>query len=328
MFPFLLTAFDVPEPSWHQVVINGFAQGTTYHIVYFARDTLVYKSDVDSVLAGIDSSVSLYKPWSRINGFNHSRKGMDMDRHMRVIVDRAISINKDTRGLFDMTVAPLVTAWGFGPEQPSGTPGPMDIKKIKSCVGARLLVRNGNFLRKKKPCVQIDLNGIAQGYSVDQVAALLESRGVASYVAEIGGEIRVRGRKKDSGEKFRVGIESPGTDASGHHSLQKMLYMDSGAVTTSGSYRKYYESGGTKITHIINPATGYPVDNELISVTVYAADAMTADGYDNALMLMGLVPALHFVEARPGMAAYFIYHDGAGTIRDTATSHFYKLMNQ
>jgi thiamine biosynthesis lipoprotein len=176
--------------------------------------------------------------------------------------------------------------------------------------------------------VQIDLNGIAQGYSVDQIAVLLESKGVASYVAELGGEIRVKGRKKDSGEKFRVGIESPGMDSSGDHPLQKMLYMDKGAVTTSGSYRQFHESGGKRITHIINPLTGYPVDNELISVTVYAADAITADGYDNALMLMGLIPAISFTESRPDLDAYFIYRDSDGTIRDTATRHFYELMNQ
>jgi len=126
---------------------------------------------------------------------------------------------------------------------------------------------------------------------------------------------------------MKIGIESPDEDEFSDHPMQKIISLENGAITTSGNYRNYYESNGKKITHIINPKTGYPVQNELISVTVYAKNAITADGYDNALMLMGLKKALQFIDKRKDLAGYFIYKNKEGKIADTASSRFYKLMN-
>jgi thiamine biosynthesis lipoprotein len=172
--------------------------------------------------------------------------------------------------------------------------------------------------------VQIDPNGIAQGYTVDQLAGLLESRGIKNYLVELGGEIRVRGRKFPSGEKMSIGIEAPGDDPL-FPVLQKRVYMESGAITSSGNYRRYLEADGERITHLLDPHTGYPIQNELVSVTVMAPDAITADAYDNALMAMGLEKAMDWVESRPDLAAFFIYraHD---QIRDTMSARFKQFL--
>jgi thiamine biosynthesis lipoprotein len=143
---------------------------------------------------------------------------------------------------------------------------------------------------------------------------------------ELGGEIRIKGRKQPGHEKMKIGIEAPGEDDFNMSMMQKIVALDHGAITTSGSYRKYYESEGKKISHIIDPRTGYPAQNELISVTVYASNAITADAFDNALMVMGLQKALQWVEKRKDLAAHFIYRTPSGAVADTASSRFYKLV--
>jgi thiamine biosynthesis lipoprotein len=282
---------------------------------------------IDQQLQSLDSSLSLYKPYSLINQFNNSANGITADKYLLQVVEKSIDTYNHTNGLFDITVQPLVQAWGFGVSKTSSVPDSATIKNLLPCVDTKFLQLNGNMLSKTKSCLKIDLNGIAQGYSVDVLATLLETFGVQNYLVELGGEIRVKGRKQPSGEKMKIGIESPNQDVFEYHPLQKIIELDAGAVTTSGSYRKYYESNGHNITHLINPKTGYPQQNELISVTVYAKEAMTADAYDNTLMLMGLPQALAFVENRNDIAAYFIYKKTDGSIADSASAAFFKLMN-
>lgn len=313
--------------EWKRYTIVGKAQGSTYSIVYYGKDSVVTKEMIDQKLIKLDSSFSLYKSYSRINQFNNSAKGIVLDKYMLAVIKKSIVTYKKTNGLFDITVYPLVEGWGFGVKKTNIIPDSSTVRLLRNCIGSNLINLKGNYLQKKKACVKIDLDGIAQGYSVDVLAALLEQYGVQNYVVELGGEIRVKGRKQPSGEKFKVGIESPTDDELEQHSLQKIITLDKGAITTSGSYRKYYESKGKKITHLINPKTGYPQKNELISVTVYAKDAITADAYDNALMLMGLKNALAFVKQHKELAAYFIYKNSDGKIVDTASSAFLKLMD-
>ena len=313
--------------EWKRFSITGVAQGTTYSIIYYAEDSIVSKTMIDQQLMSLDSSLSLYKSYSLINQFNNSTSGITVDKHLMQVVKESIVTYKQTNGLFDITVQPLVQAWGFGVTKTKDIPDSNTIKNILPCVNTKLLRLKENKLSKAKPCVKIDLNGIAQGYSVDVLTALLEKHGIKNYIVELGGEIRVKGRKQPSGEKMKIGIESPNEDAFENHPLQKIISLDKGAITTSGSYRKYYESKGEKITHLIHPKTGYPHKNELISVTVYAKDAITADAYDNALMLMGLKRALAFVEKRKDISAYFIYKDNKGAIADTASTAFLNLLN-
>ncbi len=316
IFSFLFLQNDTEYNSY---LLEGKAQGTTYRVLYYANDSLVTIKMMDDLLDGIDSSLSLYKPYSLINHFNNEAGGLIMDAHFEKVLTASLETWRNTDGLFDITVKPLVQAWGFGVKKGMHIPHPDTITRLLACTGSDKLVITGHTLSKKIPCLQIDMNGIAQGYSVDRMADLLEQAGISNYLVELGGEIRINGRKQPSGDMFQVGIESPETNEWDQPILKRQIRIHGGAVTTSGSYRNYYESNGTKANHIIHPKTGYPVKNELISVTVWAGDAMTADAYDNALMLMGLTRALAFIEAKKDMAAYFIYRDAGGEIRDTVS---------
>jgi thiamine biosynthesis lipoprotein len=322
--PLLLTA--LAQPPMRAYHLTGVAQGTTYHITYYATDSLVTKQQVDSILLNIDSSLSIYKPFSLISRFNRADSGITMDAHFAAVIRHSLQTFRDTKGLFDVTILPLVQAWGFGAKKIDSMPGKATIQRLKQCVSSNNLVVSGNRLTKRMPCVMLDVNGIAQGYSVDIMAGFLEAAGITNYLVELGGEIKVKGRKAN-GERMKIGIEAPADNAFAPSLMQHVVQLDSGAITTSGSYRKYYESNGKKVTHIIDSKTGYPIQNELISVTVYAHDAVTADAFDNALMVMGLKRALQFTESRPDLAAHFIYRTKNGAIADTASSRFYKLLN-
>ena len=315
-------------PKLRKFVLNGEAQGTTYQVVYYATDSTVTQFQVDSILHEIDSSVSLYKPYSLINRFNQSDSGIDVDTHFLTIVKKSITTYEQTTGMFDVTVQPLVQAWGFGVNKIEHLPDSGTIRTLRSCMGTNFLRVWGHKIVKTKPCLKIDLNGIAQGYSVDVIASFLIQNGIGNYIVELGGEIRVQGRKQPGNEKMKIGIEAPGDDEFSRGIMQKVLLIDEGAITTSGNYRRYFESDGKRITHLIDPLTGYPVNNELISTTVYAKDAITADAFDNAFMVMGLVKAMNFVDARSELAAHFIYRDKHGAVKDTMSKEFYKLVQQ
>lgn len=322
IFPFIFSFFLHPNIEYKPYILEGKAQGTTYRVLYYANDSLVTIKMMDDLLDGIDSSLSLYKPYSLINHFNNEPGGLTMDSHFEKVLNASLETWRETNGLFDITVKPLVQAWGFGVKKGMPIPTQDSLNRLLECTGSDKLIVTGNRLSKKIPCLQIDMNGIAQGYSVDCMADMLEQAGILNFLVELGGEIRIKGRKQPSGDMFQVGIESPETNEWDQHIFQSQVKVPDGAITTSGSYRNFYESEGMLVSHIIHPKTGYPVKNDLISVTVWARDALTADAYDNALMLMGLKGALEFIEVKKDMAAYFIYRDAHGGIRDTASSRF------
>lgn len=309
-------------------LITGQAQGTTYQVIYYSAYSAVTKRQIDSLLDKIDSSLSLYKSYSLINRFNQSDSGIPLDDHFLAVLKKALTTFRETDGIFDVTVQPLVQAWGFGAKEITVLPDSAAITALKNCIGSDNLQVSGDKVVKKKPCIKVDFNGIAQGYTVDLIAGLLEQHGLANYLVELGGEIRVSGRKQPGNEKMKVGIETPGEDEFERGIMRKVIAIDQGAVTTSGNYRRFYETQQKKVSHLIDPRTGYPVQNELISITVYAKDAMTADAVDNALMVMGLKKAMEFVDERNELAAHFIYRDKNGSIKDTMSSRFQRLVQQ
>ena len=320
---FLLLIISGAQPpakkAWH---LQGFAQGTTWHITYYTADSIITERSIDSTLNKLDSSLSIYKPWSLISRFNSASQCSEADIHLSNVVQAAMQTYAATGGIFDITVYPYVQAWGFGTTKVTTMPDSLTIQQLSTCVDSRYLSLRGEQLCKQLPCVKIDVNGIAQGYSVDVLADLLEQHGITDYIIELGGEIRLKGKKYPGGEKMHIGIEAPGYNEFQPAMLQQVIAPADGAITTSGSYRKFYESEGKKITHIINARTGYPAGNELISVTVFAARAITADAYDNALMAMGLQQSFRFLQDHPELEAYFIYRKPDGSIADTATTGF------
>jgi thiamine biosynthesis lipoprotein len=306
--------------------LTGYAQGTTYAITYYAADSVVTSAGVARQLAEIDASLSLYQSGSLINRFNAAPRGIVADRHLKLVVRKALQVYQDTGGRFDATVEPLVRAWGFGTQHTEAPPSAATIQAILKGVGSDKLHLRGDSLIKNQPAVHLDLNGIAQGYTVDVLAALIESHRIRNYLVELGGEIRVRGRKLPGGERMRIGIERPDTTDLLPMGMQQIIRLEKGGVTTSGNYRKFKRWGAVKSAHLIDPKAGYPFHNELISVTVVAPDALTADAYDNALMGMGLAQALAFLQRHASLQAYLIYQRPDGTVADTATAGFQRLL--
>lgn len=311
------------EESLREFKINGFAQGTTYSISYFAKDSVVTKTQVEQILDQIDSSMSLYKNYSTISKFNRSEDGLVLDHHFVKVVKRAFEIYNDSGGLFDITVAPLVQYWGFGPQPSQGHDEAL--ASILPNIGMNLLELKGDFLAKKKSGVHIDVNGIAQGYTVDVVADFFIKNGIDIFLIEIGGELRIQGVKPD-GKLMKIGIEGPSQNKFEEPTIRHVASFETGAMTTSGNYRKYLLKGDKQISHLINPKNGYPLDNEMVSVTVFANNAITADGYDNVLMAMHVNEALAFVAQRKNLEAYIIYKKPDGKLADTLSVGFKKLM--
>jgi FAD:protein FMN transferase len=311
------------EPGYRAYHLQGSAQGTTYHITYFSPDSLVSAEEVDIIFSELDSSLSLYKSYSLINKFNNAYTGIKVDTHLTTVVQKSLQVYNDTKGEFEITVKPLVQAWGFGAVKSQIKVDSAGIKNILKCVSSSKLSFRNDSLIKQVPCVEIDLNGIAQGYSVDFLGKYLSQKGVSDYMVEVGGEVVVKGINKVSNLPFKIGIETP--DDHDNLPLKKIVSLQSGALTTSGNYRNYRYPEGRKISHLINPKTGFSVDNEMISVTVWAKDAITADAYDNAFMGMGLKKTLEYLKERKDMGAYLIYWKTDGSIADTSTIAFPQL---
>jgi len=312
----------------HLQVSEGKAQGTYYIVKYISRDTVSLQSRIDSIFSVIDQSLSLYQPGSLICQFNAGRQ-VQMDAHMQAVITRALQVSRATSGAFDITVKPLVDAWGFGPVKPAwqGVPPADTLQQRLQLVGYRYLQVNGNMLSKQKSGVQIDCNGIAQGYTVDVLGRFLEQQGIENYLVDVGGELRARGQNAQH-KTWSIGIEGP-SPGSSDYPVQTLLYLSNKAIATSGNYRRFFDQGGTRFAHTIDPVSGQALHNNIISVTVIARDCITADGFDNALILMGVDKALAFLRRYPqyGLEAYFIYKDAAGNVQEKYSPGFKRFMS-
>jgi thiamine biosynthesis lipoprotein len=314
------------------IAVDGFTQGTTYHIIVreplrtlLAGRHTVTKEEVDSLLHRFDLSLSTYVPLSVISRINHNDPAVRTDSLFNVCYRASERIWRETGGAFDITVGPLVDAWGFGPEGPE----PVDssiIDSLLQVVGMEKVRLEGDRVIKSDPRIRLDVNAIAQGLSVDVVADYLEGKGVRSYLVEIGGELKARGQKSP-GNPWKVGVDKPidNNNIPGAR-LQVVLKLKDRALATSGNYRKFYEKDGVKYGHEIDPHTGCPARNRLLSVTVLAGECMWADGYATAFMVMGLEKSKAFVEARDDLDAYFVYSDEEGNFKTSYTHGFDRMI--
>ena len=303
-FFLLLTACTNKEV----IKIEGNAQGTTYHISYIAPDNKNYKRDIDSILKIIDLSMSTWVPNSIISKINDNDKNISVDNYFAEVFKKSIEVSEKTNGYFDITIAPLVNFWGFG-ATPKKTIDKSKIDSLIQLVNYKMLKLEGNKIIKQNPKIQIDFNAIAQGSSVDILANYLENKGIANYLVELGGELKTKGRKGD--ENWKIGIDTPNEKPTAENPLKAIIILDNKALATSGNYRKFYEENGQKFSHIINPKTGYPARQNLLSATVIANDCITADAYATAFMVMGLEQSKVFLEKNKELKleVYFIYND-------------------
>jgi len=306
--------------------IEGLTQGTTYHIIYNKDKDL--QKEVDSILKDIDLSLSSYNENAILYKLNNN-EDIKLNEHFIKVFNKAMEISKASDGLFDITVGPLVKFYGFGPNKTNGDL--FDTLKIDSLlkhVGYQKVRIENNHLIKSDPDIIIDLNAIAQGYSVDVIADFFDRMGIKNYSIEVGGETLSKG-VNEYGDAWKIGIEKPieNTDISDRQvELIVGLKNEKKAIATSGNYRKFHIENGVKFTHTINPKTGFPSRDSLVSVSILSENCMTADGYATACMVSGFEKAKKIVENHPELEAFFIYFDQNGNYQFYFTPGFKKYV--
>jgi len=311
-FPFLIlvsTLFISCNSNKKSLIkIEGNAQGTTYHISYLSDDPINYKTAIDSLLKDIDKSMSTWLPSSIISRINNEDGPVLVDQYFIDVFNKSVEVSEKTDGLFDVTVGPLVNSYGFGATEKKALERSR-IDSLLQFVGYKMLKLEGKKILKAKPGIKLDFNAIAQGYSVDVLSNFLESKGIDNYIVELGGELKANGKKGN--ENWKVGIDKPDEKQSPERELEAVIILNDKALATSGNYRKYYEENGQKFSHIINPKTGYPAKQNLLSATVIADDGITADAYATAFMVMGLERSIQFLEVNKDLEleVYFIYDE-------------------
>lgn len=282
---------------------EGYIFGTTYHVVYQSDNSL--QADYSAKLQQVDNSLSSFNKNSVITKVNNN-VDVECDSMFIEVFNASQRISKVTGGAFDITVAPLVNAWGFGFKKYKEN---TNIDSLMTYVGFNKVRLEGNRIIKKNPGIQLITSAIAKGYGVDVVADYIESRGVKNYMVEIGGEIRAKGIN-EKGNVWRVGIDKPIDDASAmNRVLQDIMEISDGSLATSGNYRNFYVKDGKKYSHTIDPRTGYPVQHSVLSASVKAPNCMIADAYATSFMVLGLEKAKSIVEADSSLEAYFIYSE-------------------
>jgi len=312
-----LVGCEKPAAERPMVEIHGRTMGTFYGVKVvgdFPGGQPALQTQVDSLLKHYNDEISTYDPNSSLSKFNQQQTitPFPVSQEMADIVISALRVGQRTQGVLDVTVGPLVNLWGFGPDKrPVKTPADEQIAAARQRVGIQHLhvdvSADHAALRKDVPNIYVDLSTIGEGFGADKVAEFLESRGVHNYLVEIAGASRSRGVNA-KGEPWKLAIQKPTDELD---EVQAIVKPDGRAISTSGSYRNYYELDGQRYSHIIDPATGKPITHRLVSATVITPTALEADGLDTALMVMGPEKAIAFAKQQR-LAVYLVIKTDKG----------------
>lgn len=306
---------------------TGFVHGTIYNITYESPEGQSYQKEYEKEFKNFDLSLSTFEKNSIISRINRNEKNVILDDNFKTVFNAGEQISKHTDGAFDMTVAPLVNAWGFGFDKHKSVTE-AEVKEIMKNMGYWKVKIQNNRLIKQNNKIMLDASAIAKGYSSDVVARLLEKHGVKNYMVEIGGECAIKG-KNAKGERWSIGITKPQDDSTqNQQEIQNIVFLNEGGLATSGNYRQFYYKNGKKYAHTIDPKTGHPVNHSLLSATIHAKDCMTADAYATACMVMGVEKSIKLIEATPGLEGYFIYSDKKNKYDTKMTSGFKKFLEE
>jgi thiamine biosynthesis lipoprotein len=306
---FILTACSIKQQSdINYIQLQGNAQGTTFKIIYNDSLQRDFSTQIDSLLKKLDTSLSTYVPESIISKVNKNDSTVVLDQHFITVFNRSQEISELSEGAFDITVATLINAYGFGFGKKENIDSLL-IDSLLNYVGYKKVKIENNKVIKQHPAIQLDFNAIAQGYSVDVLADFLEKKGIENYMIEIGGELRCKG-KNSKGNYWNIGIDKPIENLQ-KREMQTIVPLKNKAMATSGNYRKFYEKDGVKYSHTIDPKTGWPVKHQLLSATVIADDAMTADAFATVFMVMGKDKAIEFLETHKNLnlQVYLIFQN-------------------
>lgn len=304
--------------AWNDADIqkcSGSVFGTEYHITY--QNGWDIHNELKEVMADVDNSLSPFNKESVITAINNGNN-VEADSMFTEVFDMAKNVAEETQGAFDITVAPLVNAWGFGFKNKIDV-SKEKIDSIRKYVGfEKVRMENGKVIKEDKN-IMLDCSAIAKGYGVDAVGRYLEKKKIRNYMVEIGGEIRVKGCNPE-GRLWKVGISKPIDDSLNvTGEIQEVLMISDIAIATSGNYRNFYIKDNKKYAHTIDPRTGYPVQHSILSSTVVAPTCALADAYATSFMVVGLDEAKKILTRHKELQAYFIYTDSKGKMATWCT---------
>jgi len=313
----LLLAGCATAPARHETLLAGETMGSAWSAKIVdlpPAEAAALRDGIQARFDAVDLALSTWRADSALSRFNARDDGewTDVDPELAAVLRYALSLGADSDGAYDVTIAPLVNLWGFGPDPASWrVPEAAAIEAARARVGWRKVEIDPALDRARKaPGVRLDLSSLGKGRGVDRVAEYLDSRGYANYLVDLSGKLRARGRNA-RGARWRVAVERPGPDQAGASGTlgNEIVTLDDASVATAGDYRRFFESGGRHYSHIIDPATGYPVAHQTVSATALAADCMHADALATVFMAMAPDAALRLADAR-GVAALLIGRDG------------------
>jgi thiamine biosynthesis lipoprotein len=299
--------------------IEGETMATTYHITYFDPKGRNFKASIDSVLVLVNKSINTYDPTSEVSVFNKSATGIKFILpYLLPPIQKAKEVNEATGGAFDLTVMPLVNAWGFGPDKQQ-VPDSAMVDSLKQFVGFQKVHFNSDSLWKSDVRTQLDFGGIGQGYGADVITNFLRSKGVENMFVELGGEGMAVGKNTESGNPWNIGILDPLNTAD----FKAYISLTNRSFTTSGNYYNFREVNGQRFSHTIDPLTGYPAQRAILSASVFASDCTTADAWATSLMVMGHEKAIELLKDHPELDAFLVYStpDGVTTFATQGISN-------
>lgn len=323
---FLISSCRDSKPVYDN--FSGYAQGTTYSVIFENNGRLKapdLKSETEKILHNFDMSLSLYVDSSILSKVNRN-EDVTADTFFTEAFIRSVRITELTDGAFDITVGPLVKAWGFGPDEHKNISETKRDSLVKLIGMDKVKIVAGKVV-KADPRINLDFNAIAQGYSVDVISRFFDGLGIKSYLIEIGGEVRVKGDK--GGVLWRIGIDKPSdNNMLPGNDLQAVISLKDRSLATSGNYRKFYVENGIKYSHTIDPRTGYPADNRLLSATIIADECATADGIATACMVMGKDKTLEFLGLHPEFEAFLVYSDDKGSYQTWMSENLKQFISE
>ena len=302
-----------------KIMLQGEAQGSYYAITYYDEQERNFQHEIDSIFHAVDVSVNLWVDTSVISKVNRN-EDVTLDS---IFIDNFNIAQEAARlsdGYFDPTISPIVAAWGFSYKHGDSIT-PQLIDSLKQLVDYRKVRIENGMVVKENPDMTLDFNAIAQGYTSDLIASFLDSRGIKNYLVDTGGEIMSRGTKPN-GQPWIVGIEKPADNWDSEQVVHTRIALRDKGLVTSGSTRKYVERNGKRYSHCIDPNTGYPVEHQVLSVTVMANSSVWADALASICMVMGMEKSLPLIESMDDVEAYYIYVNENNELETFATEGF------
>jgi len=326
---FLLTSC-VDKPKDVMMRTNtGFALGTTYSIQYeISSEQQDYNSDIENVFHEVNQSISAYLPTSDISRINRGETDVIIDDYFKTVYDFSREVFEKTDGYFDPSVGALVNAWGFGPEKPINNLTSQQVDSIMAFTGFnKVRVTSERKVVKEHPSVTFDFNSLGKGYAIDLIGKMFDEKGIQNYIIEVGGEILTKGKNTHKVKKWTVAIDSPIQDADERQYIE-LVTLENKAMATSGNYRKFRVDPvtGDHYVHILNAKTGYPMKNNVLSVSVVADNCMKADAYATAFMVMPYEKTKELLSKLKDVDAYIVSKDEYGNIQKYTTKGFQDLI--